>query len=646
MENGVSGERAGGDGSKASTSRAWARDVLGAIALAEGAVAHRILYATGVPEGAVAKHNAFGDPVKVSVGDAALQAEQCHVHAGQGERVTLVARASSLVGARSVMRRIARDRLGVVFHALDERGTAEAFALGDLGWGVVLASSVENSLDLSLIARRAAEDCGTPFLVIHEQTAARLVEPLATPDVSLCEVFVGAPQSRLRRLTDPAHPVHAKISARAFAERVPFALGSAMRELESLSSRRHDLIERSVGNDAAAMFVAAGALGESLLGEVERLRAAGHDVGAVKLTAIRPFPGPRLVRALARALAITVLEGCDEPLAQSNFLTREVKASFADALTWAPGYPGVGRIPRITSGVVGQGSHQLDALDLDAVVRNMLEGEGGKRFFVLGGEGELGLPAVHSEPQQAQASFAMRGILRDRPTAEACADLCSTVIASALALRVQATVRAAPAGGEGAVLDLVASRERPRGVHTQSSLRVVALDDFAVLLHESPLARLARGGVVAVPTRDRTPEALWSSMPPYVKAVVFDRHLRVLGWPAPDASSPPEDTRWLTAAAFVGIALAALGKRSDGPVSSPGAVGRLAVDGSLVAREVSEALAALAPAPGVGSAHVAGVGGEVARRAFESNLEVSRATIERDEDAIRLGRQDERAGAR
>ena len=567
MENGVNPE---GGLSSGSNARPSAHDVLGAIALAEGAVAVRVLVVGDLGDGLPidgSRSNAFGETVTVTVsaaGTIAEQAGRAHALAVQGERVALVAPAGILSAARAAMRKIAEGRLSVVFHALDDRGCPDTYALADLGWGVLVASSVEDSLDLSLVARRASEDSGTPFLVVHERAGARHVEPLARPDPALCDAFLGAPAGRMRPLTDPAHPVHAKIGPRAFADRVPFALGSAMRGLESLSGRRHDVIERSAGSDAAAMIVAAGVLGESLLGEVDRLRALGHDVGVVKVTALRPFPGPRIVRALGRSLAVTVLEGVDEPLAQSNPLTREVKAAFADALTWSPGYPGVGRIPRVTSGVVGLGGHELDALDFDAIVRNMLEGERGKRLFAFGADAELALPLsiAGTAPTAATPGFVMRGVVKDLATAVACSELCAAVLGSALALRVRATVRA-PRASEAARFDVVASRERPRGVHTPHTVRLVVLDDVAVLLGGNPLARLAQGGIVALPTHHRTPDALWASLPPYVKAIVFDRQARVVGWPMGDAS--PDDVaaqgadgaRWLTAAAFAGIALIA-----------------------------------------------------------------------------------------
>jgi pyruvate-ferredoxin/flavodoxin oxidoreductase len=92
------------------------------------------------------------------------------------------------------------------------------------------------------------------------------------------------------------------------------------------------------------------------------------------------------VRILARSVAITILEGRDEPLAPSNTLTREIKTVLADALTWAPEYPGIGRVPRMHSGVVHGPLQDLGAGDIDAALENMLDGDHGKRTFGLRGE--------------------------------------------------------------------------------------------------------------------------------------------------------------------------------------------------------------------------------------------------------------------
>ena len=636
MNNGV--DRSGS--SSGAAARAWARDALGAVALAEGAIAQRILTDHAelpVPRGGAM--NALGAELSVeTLRDPRALIARADELASAGERVAIVASARTLASARDGLRAIASKRVGVVAHAvgdLDAGGYADAFALGDIGWGVLFASTGAESLDLALVARRAAEDSGCPFVVVHERTAERHVEPVAPPSRDLCEAFIGAPSARIRRITDAAHPVHAVVGARAFAERVPFALGSALRELGALTGRHHDVFERAPATDTAIVLVGLGSIGDSLIAEVDRLRAGGHDVGAVKIVALRPFAGARIIKALSRALVVSILERSDTPLAQSNPLALEIKAAFADALTWAPDYPGIGRIPRVVSGVVGADGHQLDAIELDAVVQNALADERGRRVFVLG-SGDL----AHAPHRDAPAaSFSARGRVTDADTATVCADLCTAVLASALGLHASASVRRMPvAEGGGFAVDVAAGRSRPRGGHAPHSVRVVVLDDAATLIASNPLARLARGGLVAIPTIQRSADGVWAELPAWAKAIVFDRTAHVVAYePAAPTTSQVHAT-WRRAAAFTGLVLAGASRMARGDRTERG------IDPSLVAREVADAVRfALGDAAHGDGETIATDAAELARRAFESHIEVPRATVERDEEAIRLGRRDARA---
>lgn len=361
-----------------------AKDAAGAVGLAEGAVCQRVLVAIDGVEAGDAR-NAFGESVTVQRGsDAAALVEEAARAAERGERVAVAARATDLASARRQLEAIAAKRLGVVVHAFvdgDGGAMGAALSLGDLPFGMLVSAGVGEALDLALVAHRAAEDSGCPFFVVHEQSATVRPEEVVAPTQGVCEAFLGGARPVASQGGDP----------RAVAARVPFALGSAMRELDTLTVRRHDVLLRKPNADAHVALVGIGAAAETMLSEVERLRAMGHDVTAVRLVAWRPFPGPRLVKALCRSLAVTVLEPVDRPLAVSCPLAAELKAAFADALTWAPDYPGIGRIPRIASGAIAPG-RAVDPSDVDAIVHNMLADERGKRSFVLGGHEGASLP--------------------------------------------------------------------------------------------------------------------------------------------------------------------------------------------------------------------------------------------------------------
>jgi pyruvate ferredoxin oxidoreductase alpha subunit len=360
-----------------------ASSVLAAIAIAEGGASTRIV--TNVPSLEAPADNAFGAAVELEVvAETPSLVGQAAEAAATGERTAIVADARALAGAREQLRGVAGRRLGVVAHVLCDSarvGCADALALDHLGWGILFASGADDVADLTLVAHRAAEDSGIPIMVVHERSSVAMPLPAISRE-TITEYLV-EPRLQPERVIPGART---SVAPRTVAERLPFALASAMRAIEEATGRRCDAFERAPAADASVVLVGLGSIGRELLAHVDRLRAVGDDVAVIELTQLRPFPGARLVKSLARALAVTVLEDVDAPHAQSAPLAMEIKAAFADALTWAPDYPGIGRIPRIHSGVVrGAGEERrVGGHDLDAVIHNVLANERGKRNFTLG----------------------------------------------------------------------------------------------------------------------------------------------------------------------------------------------------------------------------------------------------------------------
>ncbi|HEY8078219.1 MAG TPA: hypothetical protein VIF62_29025, partial [Labilithrix sp.] len=404
-------------------------------------------------------------------------------------------------------------------------------------------------------------DCSVPFVVVHalghaEPASGRAFAMVAVPHARACEQFVGA-ASRLEPSTHPAHPSLAPLGDRAFADRVPFALGSALREYGNVSGRRHDVLEKAPLGEAPLVMIGMGALGEALLHATAELRARGYDVGAVHVTALRPFPGARLVKAIARALAVTVLEPADEPLASGGVLAREVKSAFTDAITWAPGFPGIGRIPKLFHGVTG---HAFDVASLAAICENMLADERGKRSFSL-------VEREHTLPTAPVAGVsigpvAMRWVLEDRAVAEAALAAAASVLATALGLRTHGIVATATSGS--VTLDIVASREHARGGMARRGPRLVLGTERTALGPEATGA-LGAGAVLGV---------LATDLPDAVRAAAREHRARIVPL-APTAAGL--DAVDAVSAACVGAAVAVAARGH-----------KIAVDPTHLARAVSE----------------------------------------------------------
>jgi pyruvate-ferredoxin/flavodoxin oxidoreductase len=542
-------------GPGAAPSRLEMLDVTSAIASAERATGSRV----------------FGDPV--DNGDFSRAVAEAWSAAEKGERVALVAPAERLASVREALRTLAAARVGIVAHAISGHGGDELSALCDLGWGVLCASGPEDSFDLTLVARRAAEDASVPFIVVHglgraAHPAGRAVAMVALPPASAIQSFVGA-RTKIEGPRTSGRP-GAGAGDRAFAERVPFALGSALREYGTVSGRRQDSFDKIPLGESPLVIVGTGPVGDALFCATGELRARGYDVGAVHLTALRPFPGPRLVKALARALAVTVLEPADEPFAHGSFLARDLKSAFTDALTWVPGFPGIGRIPKL---FVGASGSAFDVADLAAVCENMLADERGRRSFSFI-DVEHSLPRAHraatpSAVARPPREIAIRLVLDDIACAEEVLGLVGSSMASGIGLRAHGIITATTPPG-GAVIDIVGSRDHARGGMARRPPQLVIATERG-LSSAGAVSALHEGAILAVLGVD--PSGI---LPEAVRTVVRERRARVLPLALGDGGGLRPSSA--LASVISGAVLAAASRALRTPLE-PGAAARAVGDG-------------------------------------------------------------------
>jgi pyruvate-ferredoxin/flavodoxin oxidoreductase len=336
--------------------------------------------------------------------DALLSAASA---AQAGKRASAVLSPHELVGALDSLHAVARGRAPIVVHVIGrEGGLVPEPTMGlrpaepgsapypgrdeiapalDVGAGVLVSWSAQESVDLTLAARRAAEDAETPFVLVTDGAGP----VMSLPGAGLISKFLGdeqKPRSEAPASSVVRH-VERKRAERSFAARVPFALSAAMRELGDLTGRPLAPIERYETTDADEIVVGVGQAFPAAREAAEALRKEGRRVGAVGVRVLRPFFPGELVKALARARAVAVIEPLDIALAPSGPLATSLKAAFADALTWAPGFPGVGRVPPIVSVVFATIEDAVSARDVREAVAELAAGDRAKRLIVFGSEG-------------------------------------------------------------------------------------------------------------------------------------------------------------------------------------------------------------------------------------------------------------------
>jgi pyruvate-ferredoxin/flavodoxin oxidoreductase len=356
-------------------------------------------------------------------------ASACEGFAVAGGRVTNFTSGQGLVLMKEVLYTISGKRLPVVFHigarALTSHslnvhaGHDDVMAVSDCGWGMLFGRNAQEGGDLALISRRAAEDTDTPFFNIMDGfLTTHTIENVLLPEAEMMEEFIGSPQEKLVNMMDPYHPIMSgvvqnqdsymkgKIAQRAYTDKVEQNLLTAMDEFYKLTGRRYGLISTYEIDDAEYAIVGMGSMIETAEAAVDYLRKEeGIKVGIVHVTSFRPFPGKQLTEALQHVHSISVLERMDNPLAESNPLTIEIKAALIDHIQ--KDQSGNMKIPKIYSGSAGLGSRDVRPDDIIAVVENMIKDE--KKYFAIGIDHEFGLPTKESTDIRPEGTFSMRG---------------------------------------------------------------------------------------------------------------------------------------------------------------------------------------------------------------------------------------------
>jgi pyruvate-ferredoxin/flavodoxin oxidoreductase len=309
--------------------------------------------------------------------------------ARKGRRASVIIAPNELFDALGAIHAAARARAPITVHVVaglrtkPAAGRDEIAPALELGAGVLATWSAQDGIDLTLAARRAAEDSETPWIIFSDSEPS----PRAVlPDKALVGRFLGDADGKAR--VAPAHHDHvaSKRAERSFSSRAPFALASALRELSELTGRQVSAVERFDAADAEEVIVASGEAFTAARAVAKACRQQGRRVGAVGIRALRPFFAAEVVKAVARARSIAVIEPLDVALAPSGPLAESLKAAFVDALTWAPGFPGVGRIPPIVSAVFATLDGGVHEKDVQAILDELSTGDRARRLLVFGSD--------------------------------------------------------------------------------------------------------------------------------------------------------------------------------------------------------------------------------------------------------------------
>ncbi len=378
--------------------------------------------------------------------------------AAGGERAAAFLDGASLARSGDLLARAGRDRIALVVHATlaDHRALEAARTAGAL---VLVAGDVQEAADLTLIARRVAEDALLPAVVaVDAAETAASVQDLLLPSEATIARFLGRPgdrvhprtaaqemlfgrhRRRLARWHDPERPMatggprSGAVEALAAAGRrayldAPVAelLEAACETWASETGRRLDAVSLRGSEKARSgglVLVAQGAAIATAAAVAAGFGKGDPKTGVIGVRALRPFPAERLAALLERAESVAVLERDEARLAGGGDGDGPLATAVRRALE------GRAAAPRITSLVYGLGGAALAPADLAAACRELArpEGAGAGSTVFLGVSFDA--PVGHGA-----GSFPKRQVLLDglRPLREAHPEAARGVCAPELA---------------------------------------------------------------------------------------------------------------------------------------------------------------------------------------------------------------------
>jgi pyruvate-ferredoxin/flavodoxin oxidoreductase len=299
------------------------------------------------------------------------------------------------------MYKIAGELTPTVFHvaarSLATQGLSifgdhsDVMAARATGFAMLASSSVQEAMDLALVAHAATLEARLPFLHFFDgfRTSHEVakVEPLTADDLRAMVDDRRVWAHRARALS-PDHPVirgtaqnpdvyfQARETVNAYYLACPAIVQHAMDTLAERTGRQYHLFDYVGAPDAERVIVLMGSGAETVHESVEHLMARGEKVGVLKVRLYRPFSSEHFRAALPSSVrALAVLDRTKEPGSVGEPLYLDVMATANDTAA-------TGRAPRIIGGRYGLGSKEFTPAMVKGIFDEMATARSRARFTI------------------------------------------------------------------------------------------------------------------------------------------------------------------------------------------------------------------------------------------------------------------------
>ena len=304
------------------------------------------------------------------------------------------------------MYKIAGELTSTVFHvAARALATSSLSIFGDhqdvmacrqTGWAMLSSNSVQEVMDLAVIAHASTLRARVPFLHFFDgfRTSHEIQKIEEVPYEIMHEMVDDnlVREHRARGLS-PEHPVirgtaqnpdvyfQSREGVNKYYEAVPGIVQAEMDKYAKLTGRQYHLFDYFGAPDAEKVIIIMGSGAETCEETVEDLNKRGEKLGVLKVRLYRPFNAEAFVKALpATVKAIAVLDRTKEPGALGEPLYEDVRTAIGEMQ--AAGKCPFSSYPTVIGGRYGLGSKEFTPAMVKAVFDNL----GGKNIahFIVG----------------------------------------------------------------------------------------------------------------------------------------------------------------------------------------------------------------------------------------------------------------------
>lgn len=345
--------------------------------------------------------NLYGQTVRVSeMQSEAGAAGAVHGSLVAGAMTTTYTASQGLLLMIPNMYKISGELLPGVFHVSARALAAHALSIfGDhsdvmacrqTGFAMLASNSVQEAMDMALVAHLAAIEASVPFLHFFDgfRTSHEVQKINGIDYDEICSITNFDKIRAFRdRAMNPEHPhqqgtaqnpdvyFQNREAANKYYDATPAVVQETMDKVYKLTGRRYNLFDYVGAPDADRIIIAMGSGCEAAEETINLLRKQGEKVGMIKVRLYRPFAADAFLSAIPKTVKkIAVLDRTKEPGSLGEPLYTDVQATLREK-----GYNDI----QVVGGRYGLGSKEFNPTMVKAVFDNLLA-DAPKNHFTVG----------------------------------------------------------------------------------------------------------------------------------------------------------------------------------------------------------------------------------------------------------------------